>query len=183
MSGHRRGRREAHSPTPSHAQAAGQAVHNAEQFLRDSWKRELLRQRDHLQFALHAAYEHRNAAYTMLAEAQRDGDPRKIATAHTHLEAAQGGAPNSQIHPEPPRRTLRAETDLLTRTSRLHSISSLVHDLEHDGSAITAQPSASQHPPIRQVRTLLVMPRPKALRTQWFTRLLMRRRTASPGQP
>ncbi len=183
MSRHRRGRREAHSPTPSHAQAAGQAVHNAEQFLRDAWKRELLRQRGHLQFALHAAYEQRDAAYRTLAEAQRDGDPRKIATAQTHLEAALGTARDSEIDHDRARRTLRAETDLLTRTSRQHSISSLAHDLEHDGSPITAQPSASQYAPIRQVRTLLVMPRPKALRTQWLTRLLMRRRAASPEQP
>ena len=138
MSGRRRGHREAH--TPSHAQAAGQAVYNAEQFLRDAWKRELLRQCDHLRFALDAAYEHRDAAYTMLAEAQSDGDPRKIATAHTHLEAALGAARNSEIDHDRARRTLRAETNLLTRTSRLHSISSLAHDLEHDGSAITAQP-------------------------------------------
>ena len=101
MSGRRRGHREAH--TPSHAQAAGQAVYNAEQFLRDAWKRELLRQCDHLRFALDAA---RNSAIDL------------------------GRA----------RRALRAETNLLTRTSRLHSISSLAHDLEHDGSAITAQP-------------------------------------------
>jgi hypothetical protein len=169
-----------HSPTPSDAQAAGHAVCNAEQFVRGAWELELLRQRGYLQFAVRAAYEDCDAAYRILAEAQRDGDPRKIAAAHIHLEAALGAARTSEIDSDRVRRTLRAELDLLSRTSRQHAISAPLHHLEHDRSAITAQLSASQRAPIRQVRTLLVKLRPKSPRVQWLTRLLVRR-TASSG--
>jgi hypothetical protein len=113
MFGHRRGGRAAHSPTPVPAQAAGHAVRDAEQFVRGAWERELLRQRDHMQFALHAAYQDRDTAYACVAEAQRDGDPRKIAAAHAALETALDTARRSAAACDQLRRTLRAERDLL----------------------------------------------------------------------
>jgi hypothetical protein len=178
----RRNRSAACGPTPSPAHAAAQALRNAEEFVRAAWELELLRQRDDLRFAVRSAHEDRDAAGRALAEAQRDGDPRKIAAAHHDLEAVLGAVRNSEINSDHRLRMLRAELDLLNRTSKEHAVAALVRQLEHDGAAVTAPPASSQWAPIRQMRTILVMQRPKPPRARWVARLRLRR-TADPGQP
>jgi hypothetical protein len=114
-------------------------VHGAEEIVRRAWALELLRRRDHMQFAQQAAGDDVNIAYGHLAAAQRDGDPRRIATAHASLERAIEATRASARARDQMRRTLQAEFDLMARAARDQAVSGLVRRIGRDRSMIIAQ--------------------------------------------
>jgi hypothetical protein len=165
-----------------------QAVGVAEAIVCRAWARELLRQRDHMEFALRAASEDCDAAYAALAAAQRDGDPRKISVAHAALEQAVDATRKSALACERVRQTLRSELDLLTRASKERAVSSRGRRPDHGRSTIVARLPDAQSPPtlvtpvVPTARDALGTARSRARFSQWLSRLFPSR-TASLEHP
>lgn len=151
------------------------AVDTAEAVVRRAWAEELLGQRDHVEFAVHAAQEEREAAYRGVAAAQRDGDPRKISAAHVALERALHVVRISTLERDRVRQTLSAELDLLARVAEERMIPAPVPPLEQDGSVITAD--SREAPGFRggQVRSDVEAAQREGRAPRWFGRLHMRR--------
>jgi hypothetical protein len=192
MLGRRRTGRAAAGDTAPQPFADEQAVRRAEEVVRRAWARELLRQRDHLEFAMRVAYEDSNAAYEALASAQRDGDPRRIGVAHAALEGALDAARKSSIACERLRRTLRAELDLLMRATRERALWTLAHQLELERIPPAAEgleertvPRTPETPTPRSGNGSgpgfgLAVPRFKRRFSRWLHCFAVRR-TADPG--
>jgi len=119
--------------------ADDRAVRGAEEIVRRAWARELLRQCDDAEFAVRMAEDVADDAYRYLSSAQRDGDPRKIAAAHAALERAIEATRESAEAYAQVRRTLRAELNLLTQSTRDHAVPGLVYQIGRDCSAIIVQ--------------------------------------------
>ena len=115
------------------------AVLGAEDIVRRAWARELLRRREHLEFDLRAARNDEDVARALLASAQRDGEPRKIASARAALDRAVEATGASTQAYDRMRRTLRTELDLMERANRDHALSGLVRQMEYDRSTLLAQ--------------------------------------------
>jgi hypothetical protein len=134
------GRRRTHverCPT-SPSTADEQAVRAAESVVRQAWAEELLRRRDHAEFAVDDALEDCDAARWRLDAARRDGDPREISRSLAALERAVQAGHASMLARDQVRQTLCAELDLLTRTTRERMVAALVRQLEHDRPAVNA---------------------------------------------
>jgi hypothetical protein len=157
---------------------AGQILRDAQEIVRGAWKLELLRQRDHLRFALSAAGHDCDAAYEALAAAQRDGDPRRISVAHDALERSLEAARESATALELAHQTLRAERDLSARGVKKRAATAVVHRPGHDGTAPIAQPSTAPSAPTGAVRSILVVLPSKLAVPRWIRRMVVRRSTA-----
>jgi hypothetical protein len=136
------------------------------------WALELLRRRDHAQFALRAAVDDVDTAYGHLTSAQRDGDPRKIATAHAALERAIKDRRTSAEASRQVRRTMQAELDLLAHAARDHAVTALVRQMGRDRSAIIAQ---ALNDPGTQERPPEPVAAPSGSRPRWLRRPATRR--------
>jgi hypothetical protein len=159
-----------------------QSVRDAEEIVRRAWGLELLRQRDHLQFALRAAEHDCDIAHAILAAAQRNGDAHGIAAAHETLEQALEAARRSAVACERIRQALRAELELLANAGNTRMATAAVRRLEHDGSMLTTEPPPARGVLTRGVRrVLVVLPSERGV-SRWLRRLVMRRATAL-GQP
>ena len=97
--------------------AAGWAILGAEEIVRREWRRELLHQRDDMQAALNAAGDRCDDAYRVLVEATETGDPAQITAACATLQNAVQVTHQSAIACDLLSRALRAELDLLSRTT------------------------------------------------------------------
>jgi hypothetical protein len=157
-------------------------VRDAEEIVRRAWGQELFRQRDHMEFALHAAGEDRDTAYRCLAAAQRDGDPRKISAAHIALEQALEAIRKSSVACDRLRPALRAELGLLARAAKEHAVVSLVCQVEQGGSALTGQPLEPRGGPARSGRPVRAPQRPWGRFPRWLRRVVMGY-PAGLGQP
>jgi hypothetical protein len=118
-------------------EAVDQAVRDAEAVVSQAWGRELLRQCDQMEFAVHAAYEDCDTAHRTLIAAQHDGDLRRIVAAHAALEQALSAADTCAVASEKIRTSLCAELDLLARATKQRAIEHLVRDLETTRPALT----------------------------------------------
>jgi hypothetical protein len=140
------------------AASAEQAVLDAQQIVRHAWELELLRQRDRLHFAVHAANQDCDTAHQRLAQAQHDGDPRAISAAHTALESALHEAHASALARDRFRATLRAERGLLARAATQGTVKSPARHPEQRGATRIARPPETPSPSVRRTRRVLRAP-------------------------
>jgi hypothetical protein len=155
-----------------------QAVGAAEAVVRRAWAEELLRRRDHAQFAVHAAQQDCEAAYRRVAAAQRDGDPRRIGLAHAALERAVEAVRASTLERDRVLQTLSAQLDLLARVARESVLPAPVPQREQDAARVAAAPREAPGFRAGQLRSDVGAAQREGRAPRWFGRLLARRAAA-----
>ena len=92
-----------------------EAVHAAELLVRRAWALELARRFEREDFSLRIERESCDTALTLLAAAQRDGDPRRISAARAAAMQARDDVYAAAAARDQARRELRRELRVLTR--------------------------------------------------------------------
>jgi hypothetical protein len=170
-------RRRAHVEhrAPSPLTADEQALRTAESIVLQAWAEELLRRRDHAEFAVDDALEDCDAARWRLEVARRGGDQREIGRALAALECAVQAGRASMLARDQVYRALRVELDLLTRTTRERMVKALVRQLEHDRPAINAACLETPSLPSGQLGSDVAAAQRERRALRWRGRLLPHR--------
>jgi hypothetical protein len=118
-------------PDPTMPPESGRAVSDAEQIVRDARMAQLAEQRGRMDAALRAAGGQYDGACRRLTAAQRGGDPKKIASAHTALEAALEARRRTEIVSGHAHQAFLEEMELLGRAI---AFGALARELECGGA-------------------------------------------------